>query len=250
MSKKIANIFDKVVRVDNHEIPLRIYLEARNSVRVSIGKDTVLLRVPTFEHPRIEKHINYATQWLLTLNKERPEIIAKYHIEKYADNYSLTVLGRYEYTVFVEEQNRSNGTVERHSGNHLKVFIPETLPSFEKKVYIRTLLSKIISANYKKYVVDKVQYWNIMHFQKPINRITLKYNSTNWGSCSVNNNINLSTRTLLLPEPMLDYVIVHELSHLVEMNHSSRFWNTVENVMPDYKSREDWIAKNSKFIDF
>ena len=57
-----------------------------------------------------------------------------------------------------------------------------------------------------------------------IKGIFLKYNHSNWGSCSHNGNINLSTRLLFAPEAVQDYVIVHELAHLVEPNHSDRFW--------------------------
>ena len=250
MRKKIASTIDKFVRVGEYEIPLKIVIEVRSSVRVAIAKDNVILRVPAFEAQRIDTHEKYAVDWLVKLKESRPDIISKFHTQKYNENYSLKVLDQYEYYVKVIEEVRSNGLVELKNQNQLHVYIPSSLPEFEKRIYIRTLLSKMISNRYKKYIVDKVHYWNTMYFQKPINRISLKYNTTNWGSCSANNNINLSTRALLLPEPMIDYIIVHELSHLIEMNHSHRFWNIVASVMPDYQSRENWITNNSKHIDY
>jgi predicted metal-dependent hydrolase len=250
LRKKIANTINKVVEVGNHHLPLRIILELRNSVRVAIAKDNVILRIPISENSRMDVHVTYALEWLNRLNNDRPDIIAKFHIQKYTDIYTLKVLDKFEYHVTITEQERSNGLVELKNTNQLHVTIPSTIPEFEKRKYIRTLLSKMISNRYKKYITDKVHYWNTMHFQKPINRISLKYNTSNWGSCSVNHNINLSTRSLLLPEPMLDYIIVHELSHLVEMNHSPRFWSVVSNVLPDFQSRENWILQNSKHIDF
>lgn len=69
------------------------------------------------------------------------------------------------------------------------------------------------------------------------NSIFLKNQKTRWGSCSSANNINLNIRLLMLPEHLLEYVILHELVHTVEKNHSSRFWNLLESHIPDCKLR-------------
>jgi predicted metal-dependent hydrolase len=248
--RKTAKTIDKTVTVAEYEIPLRIIFEWRNSVRVAIGKQCVILRIPVFDSLNADKHERYAVNWLTKIYNEKPEVISTFHIEKYKNSYTFKVLEEDEYFVNIIEEKRVNGFVEVKKGNQLNVHIPFHIPDYEKRVYIRTLLSRIISKRYKKYIIQRVQYWNQMYFQKRINRITLKYNTSNWGSCSVSGNINLSTRTLLLPLPMLDYVIVHELSHLVEMNHSKRFWDVVEKVMPDYQTKETWINANGKFIDY
>jgi predicted metal-dependent hydrolase len=67
----------------------------------------------------------------------------------------------------------------------------------------------------------------------------VKINSakTRWGSCNGKGSINFTYRLLFVPEELIDYVVVHELAHLKEMNHSQRFWSVVEQTMPDYKAR-------------
>ena len=69
-------------------------------------------------------------------------------------------------------------------------------------------------------------------------RITITSAKTRFGSCSSSGNISYSWRLMLYPTEAIDYVVVHELSHIVEMNHSKRFWAIVEGVLPDYKERK------------
>ena len=76
------------------------------------------------------------------------------------------------------------------------------------------------------------------------------FNSSNWGSCSSNKIINLSTRLLFAPPEVIDYVIIHELAHLVEANHSKRFWDLVASKMPNYKEQEQWLKTHGRHLDF
>ncbi len=80
------------------------------------------------------------------------------------------------------------------------------------------------------------------------NRITVKEQKTRWGSCSSKHNLNFNWRLLLAPDEIQDYVIVHELAHLKEMNHSKNFYAVIESVLPDYKSRQLWLRKNGYLL--
>ena len=79
-------------------------------------------------------------------------------------------------------------------------------------------------------------------------RITIRCQRTRWGSCSTKKNLNFNCLLMLTPPEIQDYVIVHELAHLREMNHSSRFWAEVETVMPDYKERRAWLKNHGHEI--
>ncbi len=79
---------------------------------------------------------------------------------------------------------------------------------------------------------------------EPYGRVTVKCQKTKWGSCSGKKNLNFNCLLMLAPLEILDYVVVHELCHLREMNHSARFYREVEKVLPDYRARREWLRKN------
>lgn len=76
------------------------------------------------------------------------------------------------------------------------------------------------------------------------NQITIRTQRTRWGSCSSKGNLNFNCLLVLVPSEVLDYVIVHELCHLKELNHSERFWTEVSNILPDYKQQKKWLKEN------
>ena len=75
-------------------------------------------------------------------------------------------------------------------------------------------------------------------------KITLRQQKTRWGSCAANGKLNFNWLLILAPPEVLDYVVVHELCHRMEMNHSQAFWKEVEKILPDYRERQKWLKDN------
>ncbi|MEI8361461.1 MAG: SprT family zinc-dependent metalloprotease [bacterium] len=94
----------------------------------------------------------------------------------------------------------------------------------------------------KKNITSKVIDWN-KQLNFHYNKITIKNQSSRWGSCSTKKNLNFNYKLNLIDESLLDYVVIHELCHLQEMNHGPRFWNLVASIMPDYKQRRSELKK-------
>ena len=95
----------------------------------------------------------------------------------------------------------------------------------------------------RKLVTERVRYY------APIvgvtyGQIAIRTQHTRWGSCSSKGNLNFNCLLTLVPPEVLDYVVVHELCHRKELNHSDRFWNEVRQIIPNYKVQKKWLKDN------
>lgn len=81
-------------------------------------------------------------------------------------------------------------------------------------------------------------------------RIKISNAKTRWGSCSASGSINLNWRLIMAPMQVIDLIVVHELMHLNQMDHSKAFWAKVEKLIPDYKKWEKWLRDNNKALSF
>lgn len=109
-----------------------------------------------------------------------------------------------------------------------------------------TELQKLANLALKVIPVKVKHYASLMNVQ--YGRITIRSQKTRWGSCSSIGNLNFNCLLMMLPDEVVDYVVVHELCHLIEMNHSKDFWSQVEYIMPDYKKHKKWLKEHGNEI--
>ena len=102
---------------------------------------------------------------------------------------------------------------------------------------------KLLADKALEVIPMRVEYFaNIMGVT--YGNITIRNQKTRWGSCSSEKNLNFNWKLILAPPEVLDYVVVHELCHLKEMNHSKAFWDEVGKVMPEYETYKLWLKEN------
>jgi predicted metal-dependent hydrolase len=80
-------------------------------------------------------------------------------------------------------------------------------------------------------------------------RLAINGARTRWGSCGIRGSLNFTWRLIMAPEPVIDYVIVHELTHLRVRNHSSQFWELLEKLMPEYRQARAWLKHNGPLLE-
>ena len=139
----------------------------------------------------------------------------------------------------------SKNTVHIENTN-VKVLISKKLSisSEENQLYIRNIILEIWRKEAKEYLPRRVKALAIDHnfnYQK----LTIKNTKSRWGSCSFDNNINLSLHLMRISNELIDYVILHELVHTKVKNHSSKFWETLEKHCPNCKILDKELKKYS-----
>ena len=139
-----------------------------------------------------------------------PLKVSKAYIDSFVDSKSDWIYK----TLACLAEKESKRKVIRISPNEEKEYFAKALTCFQNKC---SYFAKKMGVEYQKIKVNKAK--------------------TRWGSCNSKGNINFTYRLIFAPEDLIDYVVIHELAHLKEMNHSNRFWEVVEEIIPDYKER-------------
>ncbi|MDA2920159.1 M48 family metallopeptidase [Desulfobacterota bacterium AH_259_B03_O07] len=99
----------------------------------------------------------------------------------------------------------------------------------------------------KKKIDERVAYYSwLMGIES--RRVNITNALKRWGSCGTNGNLNFSWRLIMAPLRVIDYLVVHELSHVEVKNHSKEFWSKVERMIPDYRGDEKWLRDNGHFL--
>lgn len=239
----------KQLEIEGQLIPLKIYREARQNVRASMGKTAFILRMPYVLLPQEQrKHLIWFEDWVRKILKERVDAKARF-TQKHYQTGDIVEVGKRTYILDIRYENLKNHHA-RIKGQTIYLRLNAADDPLHLNKSIRHLISRVVGGDFLPVIEKRVHELNQLHFQKPIKRVYLKYNQSNWGSCSTKGNVNLSTRLLFAPDEVIDYVIIHELAHLVEMNHSLRFWRLVELAMPDYKAKEAWLKQHGASCDF
>lgn len=156
---------------------------------------------------------------------------------------TLSFLGEKRILEVVREE-RKNGKVKCVMGRMIM-----RLPYDANYAYRLQVLEKWYRREAKLLLQEKAE-----EFAKLLNvsftAIYIKDQKSCWGSCSGKGNLNFNWRIVMAPEPVCDYIVIHELCHLIHMNHSESFWALVERMCPPYKQYKKWLKENAYSLYF
>ncbi|MHA6533903.1 M48 family metallopeptidase [Paenibacillus sp. BAC0078] len=112
---------------------------------------------------------------------------------------------------------------------------------------LRLALKKFYFASLKRIIAERITGYQTMLKVKP-KSIEIVESHTKWGSCSADKKLTFNYRLAMAPPEVIDYVIIHELCHLLHMNHDRSFWRRLGSIMPDYKEKEAYLARHGQFM--
>jgi predicted metal-dependent hydrolase len=207
------------------EVSVRYSNRAKN-IAIRITSDGPELVVPDYQIQMAEKFLLTKETWV---RNQVAKLQARSHV--LIDHNIIPILGNNHELVFVDAKNNNvkiidNKIIVTSSRNHPRAILID----FLKELLLKEISDYALSISAK----HKLSY----------NQIKLMNNLTKWGSCSSRGVLSFHWRLVFAPKSVLEYLIIHEMSHLVEMNHSKRFWNLVEQLYPDYKAAQYWLKRN------
>jgi len=228
-----------VVNLDGQKIEYEI----RNSNRAKYARIDVDLKGITVVIPEdkiidSDKFLKEKSDWVLEKYDKINDYWARVPDRKFREGEEFPYLGE-DYTIRLSE-NGSSGFKNR-----------EILISKDKTE--RKEIKEVIEEMYRDKVREKIK--DIIdkysdQINEDYNKLYIRNQKTKWASCSSKKNLSFNWRLLMAPEEVIEYVVVHELLHLEEPNHSTKFWYRLGQILPDYKERRKWLKENSPELVF
>lgn len=217
---------DKIIRTKRKTIALQITDDATLIVRAPFEVSEQTIKNVVIKHK----------DWI---EKKKEDILArdpKYVKKEFVNGEGFLYLGKYYKLSIVKEQDAP--LIFNNNG----FFLLRGYLSVARELFINF---------YKKRAYEKISErveWCAKKRGFVYNKITITDVHKRWGSCSPKGNLSFSWRLIMAPLPVIDYVIVHELVHLEEKNHTKFFWSKVKMLLPDYEKYKDWQKTNGYLL--
>lgn len=210
-----------VVTVRRHPAARRLTLRVRTA-----GRDVTLTAPPYIGLAAARAFVERHTDWIRTRLVRLPEAVP------FADGAEIPILG---VPHRIRATGALRGTVTPATVDGMPVLlVPGEAPHVARRVqdYLKRAARRELAAAVARHAAA---------LAVEVGRITLRDTASRWGSCSARGDLSFSWRLILAPPMVLDYLAAHEVAHRLEMNHSSRYWRTVERIFPARRTAEAWL---------
>lgn len=233
------------IEYKSQKIQYNIIRSNRKTIAISVHlTKEVLVRAPRhISDEQIKSLVKEKADWILTKISEMPVTNESVPKKQYQDEDKILYRGK-EYTLRVLEEAFAGKSKVMLKAEEIVV-----IKKAEEKKETKTLLIEWYKERARELVKERIGYYRPV-INRPIGEVRIKSQKRRWGSCSSRGNLNFNWRIILMPDEMFDYIIVHEMCHLLFLNHSKSYWNSVASVLPDYKEREKWIKSNTFRLEF
>lgn len=208
------------------------------AIKVSLDKG-IEVRAPLMaSNEDIDKVIKQNNKWIRETYERVITEGKEVRDRKYETGEKLYLLGEERELHVIEASNCTISYIDEK-------FIMKMQKDILELPHKREAIGKVLFEAYlrkvgKLYLEDRTRFL-AKTYGFTINRITIKNVKTRWGSCSSKKNINFNLKLMMANKEAIDYVIIHELCHIKEMNHSQKFWDLVKGIMPDYKTNIQYL---------
>ncbi len=212
----------------------------RISVRYSLGGGLEVVYPLGLREPGPAALLHERRDWVLSAIAKFSDARAKLPQRQYREGESFLFRGVCYQLKLERDPSRRRITV-RLGEDELELLLPESAPIDETDL-VRRAVEGFYRGQAKDYLPSRVREL-ADRYGFEYEKVRVKNQKTRWGSCSAKGNINLNLRLMMAPDAAIDYVIIHELCHLRELNHSPVFWAQVESCCPDFPHWRAWFKE-------
>lgn len=194
----------------------------------------------------IQKFIRENAAWIRRKQAEFHELRQKHPLKSFEEGEKFLFLGEIRELLLLPAKV-TKLRVSLHQG-HLVVWFSAAKgrPGAQD---VRDALLAFYENEGRKLLKDRVTYWSERMKLKPLS-LSFRSQKSRWGSCSARGGISLNWKLIAAPLSVMDYVVVHELSHLVHGNHSQKFWDLVSTFVSELDSKKMWLRTHHYDLDF
>ena len=226
--------------MDGFEFPVEVIrTDRKRSASIYLEGDGVKVRVPKgLPDGRIRDLIARKSPWIRRKLKDA-RLKAPPKSKEFVSGETFSYLGRNYRLKVLSGDTPSLKLI----GGYLEASIPGSSKTQEQEV--RSLLVDWYRMHAQERLEEKTRrYARILQVEP--SRVSVKDYKSRWGSCSTTGDIFYNWRIVMAPHRIVDYVVVHELCHLLEHNHSPAYWRHVERIVPDFRECKEWLKQNSE----
>lgn len=228
---------------------IKIVKEGRKTASCSFKNGALVVKIPYWISPTEEQRIlQRFINWAQKRIAKNPNLLLPNSLPIFQTGQRVRVRSE-DFLLFIAP-DLPTANLKKKIQDSPSAHILSIKSTNKNPEHLHKTITKTIGQHFLPAVTERVIQLNQLHFQQPIGVVQLKYMKSRWGSCSSKGNINLSSRLLLAPTAVMDYVIIHELAHRLEMNHSANFWKLVRQADPTYQQKEEWLKKNGRICEF
>lgn len=212
----------------------------RKTLAITVHPDNrVIVAAPaTYPQKNIVEFVQKKSDWVRKIIAANLQRMQQTQVKRFETGEKILYMGR-EYTLRVERGPSPRVTLE---DGHICVRLPAGSTASEPLEVKHHLRGWYLACALAK-VKEKVPLYANRIGVNP-GFVTIKSMKSRWGSCSIRGRISLAWNIIMAPEQILDYLIVHELCHMVHHNHSAEYWGLVESIIPDHRERRKWLREN------
>ena len=221
---------------ENNKLEFELSYRKRKTLAIQIKpmREILVFSPNGLSEDYIMKKVRSKGAWILKKIAEFAEIGFLPLRKQFIAGELFLFLGNNYKLKLLLNKNISRPKVEIFENNILIVS-----PSEEQEI-LRKAIQKWYKNEAEKLILKKVEYFRKIIMADPA-KIKIKEQKRRWGSCSSKGNIYFNWRIIMAPDQVIDYIVVHEIAHLIHRNHSSVFYKLIESILPDYKKRRKWL---------